>query len=82
MAAFADDFGYDEAPWTAGSRSEDAGRAVAAYLARVRFGYSAKSVAEALNYRDSSGVSHAVKGIKGATLELRATISHLEQELQ
>jgi putative transposase len=82
LAAVADGFGYDEAPWTTGSRSEDAARAVAAYLLRVRFGYSAKSVAGALNYRDSSGVSHAIKRIEAGTKKLTTTIDQLETKLR
>ena len=81
-AAVAEHFGYDVAPWTAGSRSDDAARAAAAYLARVRFGYSAKSVAEALSYRDSSGVSHAVKRIEAGTKKLRTTINRIESKLR
>ena len=82
LAAVADHFGYEEEPWMAGRRSEDAARAAAAYLARVRFGYSAKSVGQALHYRDSSGVSHAVKRIEAAPKQLRIAIDRLEQELR
>jgi len=82
LAAVADHFGYDEVPWKAGRRSEDAARAAAAYLARVRFGYSATSVGQALDYRDSSGVSHAVKRIEAAPHQLRTAIDRLEQELR
>ena len=81
-AAVATCFGYKDVPWMAGCRSEDAARATAAYLARVRFGYSAKSVGEALHYRDSSGVSHAVKRIEAASKQLRTTIDHLESQLR
>ena len=82
LAAVADGFGYDEAPWTTVSRSEDAVRAVAAYLLRVRFGYSAKSVAGTLNYRDSSSVSHAIKRIEAGTNKLRTTINCIEKKLR
>ena len=75
-------FGYDEAPWTAGSRSQEVAHAAAAYLARVGFGYSAKSVAEVLNYRDSSGVSHAVKRIEAGTNKLRTAIDRRENKLR
>ena len=78
----ADEFGYDEAPWTVGCRSDDVARAAAAYLARVRFGYSAKTVAGALNYRDSSGVSHAVKRVEASAKSLQTAIARLEQKLQ
>ena len=38
-------FGVAPGNWSPGRRSDDAGRAVAAYLARRRFGYSAAAVA-------------------------------------
>lgn len=82
LEAVADHFGYDRPPWTMGCRSDDAARAVAAYLARVRFGYSAKSVAAPLNYRDSSGVSHAIKRIEAGTKKLKTTIDQLETKLR
>ena len=82
LAAVADHFGYDRPPWTMGCRSDDAARAVAAYLARVRFGYSAKSVAVPLNHRDSSGVSHAIKRIEAGTKKLKTTIDRLETKLR
>jgi REP element-mobilizing transposase RayT len=82
LAAVADHYGYDQPGWAVGSRSDDAARPAAAYLARVRFGYSAKSVAKALNYRDSSGVSHAVKRIEDGTRKLHAAIDSLENKLR
>ena len=42
-------FGSDPSLWTAGRRSDDAGRAAAAYLGR-RFGHGAGEVAKALGY--------------------------------
>jgi chromosomal replication initiation ATPase DnaA len=84
LQAVAKHFGYenDEPPWSAGSRSDDAARAAAAYLARVRFGYSATSVAKALNYRDSSGVSHAVRRIRNSRKKIRNTIQEIEEQLK
>jgi len=81
-AAVAAHFGYDDIPWATGCRSDDAARATAAYLARIRFGHSTKSVADALHYRDSSSVSHAVKRIESSSGELQHTIDQLEQQLR
>ncbi len=69
------------APLAAGRRSDDASRAAAAYLARRRFGYPAKSVAAALGYRDASGVSHAIKRIEAGTDDLRRSLARLERSL-
>jgi len=39
-ATVAEHFGQDAAAWAPGTRSDDAARAVAAYLTRRKFGYS------------------------------------------
>ncbi len=54
MAAVGEHFGVDTSRWTPGHRTDDASRAVAAYLARRRFGHPAGKVAEALGYRSPS----------------------------
>jgi hypothetical protein len=41
-------FGHDPDQWRQGRRVDDASRALAAYLARRRFGYSAREVAAAM----------------------------------
>jgi len=65
-AAVASCFGRAAGSWTEGSRSDDASRAVAAYLARRRFGYSARDVAEALGYRSHGSVRNALARVEGA----------------
>ena len=77
----ADHIGYEPPPWTAGRRSDDASRAAAAYLARRRLGYPAKSVAAALGYGDASGVSHAIHRIEAGTDDLRRSRARLERSL-
>jgi REP element-mobilizing transposase RayT len=74
-------FGQDAATWTPGSRCDDLGRAVAAYLARRCFGYSGKQVAEALGYRSHGGVCGALarvqaggEALKRKAAELAATL--------
>ena len=81
LEAVADHFGYEPPPWAAGRRSDHASRAAAAYLARRRFGYPAKSVAAALGYRDGSGVSHAIQRIEAGTDDLRRLLARLERTL-
>ncbi len=74
-------FGQDGSAWLPGKRADDAGRAVAAYLARRQFGYSAGAVARALGYRDHSGVSRAVARVEAAGASLRTTITDLARTL-
>ncbi len=59
-------FGRAADSWAPGTRSDDASRAVAAYLARRRFGYSACDVAEALGYRSHGSVRNAVTRVEAA----------------
>ena len=74
-------FGVDPGNWSPGRRSDDAGRAVAAYLARRRFGYSAAAVAIALGYRDHGGVGQAIRRVEHGTAALQRTVKRLEQKL-
>jgi len=82
LQAVASHFGYEEPPWSSGRRSDDASRAVAAYLGRRRFGYAAKAVAAALGYGDASGVSHAVRRVETGAVALRKTTAEIELSLQ
>ena len=75
------EFGED-AGWAVGCRADDASRAIAAYLARRRYGYSAKSVANALGYLHPSSVSHAIRRIDVGSATLRQTVNRLERRLQ
>ena len=59
----------------------DAARAAAAYVARRRFGYRAKAVADALGYGDASGVSHAIRRIESGNDALHKTIARIERSL-
>jgi len=75
-------FDCDPAQWSQGTRSDDAARALAAYLARRRCGYPATAVAEVLGYRGPSGVSHAVRRIEAGPESLRTLAAELERTLQ
>lgn len=69
------------ADWKSGSRTDDASRAMAAYLARVCFGYSATSIAAALGYNGPSSVSHAVRRIQNGPKTLLQTAAELEKQI-
>ncbi len=74
-------FRVEPSRWAAGRRSDDAARAVAAYLARRRFGYPATATAAALGYRDHSGIGRAVRRVEQGGAELQRTIETLERQL-
>jgi putative transposase len=75
-------FGHDRTLWAAGRRSDDASRAVAAYLARCCFGYPAGEVAQALGYRSPSSIPRAIARIESASPRLRQTVTKLERRLR
>ncbi len=74
-------FGRDAGAWTPGTRSDDAGRAVAAYLARRRFGYPVKQVAEALGYRSHGGVRGALARVEADSDLMNRAVPELVKEL-
>jgi len=74
-------FGHDTSLWQPGRRVDDASRAVAAYLARRRFGYSAKDVAAVMGYRAHGGVHSAVARVETGSPTLRKTAEKLAQVL-
>ena len=73
-------FGRAPEDWSEGRRSDDASRAVAAYLARRRYGHPATLVAAALGYRDPSSVSHALRRIDDGPASLRRLVEEMEKE--
>jgi len=75
-------FGCERSDWQPGRRVNDAGRAVAAYLARRRFGYAAGEIARALGYRGHSSVGTAVKRVESGTAELKKAAAELERSLR
>ena len=75
-------FGHQPSPWQPGRRAEDAGRAVAAYLARRHFGYRAGEVAPALGYRGHGGVHSAVARVENGPDKLQETVAQLVRELR
>jgi len=80
-AAVAAHFGHDAAQWQPGTRSDDASRAVAAFLARRRFGYSASEVAEALGYRSHGSVRNALARIEAGEGRLCSTVDAIYRKL-
>jgi len=81
VAVVADHFGVDPARWAPGRRSDDAARAVGAYLARRRFGYPATEIAAALGYRDHSGVGRAVRRVEQGSVELQKAVKTLQERV-
>ena len=67
----AESFGTASSRWSTGRRSDDAARAVAAFVARRRFGYRATEVAKALGYASHGGVVAGVHRIESAGPGLR-----------
>jgi REP element-mobilizing transposase RayT len=80
-AVVAAHFEVDPRDWTPGTRSDDAGRAVAAYLARRRFGHSAGAVAAALGYRSHGSVRNALRRVESAGDDLLGLVDKLYREL-
>jgi len=60
-------FGREVDSWAVGTRSDDASRAVAAYLAHRRLGYAACEVAGALGYRSHGSVCNALARVESDT---------------
>ncbi len=81
IAAVALHFEIEAAQWKPGTRSDDASRAVAAYLARRHFGYSAADVATALGYRSHGGVRNALLRIESGNANLLRTVKKLYRKL-
>lgn len=79
--AVADYFGRDVAAWSAGTRSNDASRAVAAYLARRRFGYRAGEVAEWLGYSGHGSVRNALARVESCGNDLLDVVDELARDL-
>jgi len=75
----ADEFGADQGAWSAGRRVDDISRAAAAWLARRRFGYPVRQIADALGYTSHGGVVAAVQRMDAATAELHRTLTRLDQ---
>ena len=81
VAAVAQAFGTDPRCWSVGRRSDDASRAVAAFLARRKYGYRATEVATALGYASHGGVVTAAQRIESADAGLRRTVQRVEKSL-
>ena len=82
VRAVGEHFGQDTTLWSPGRRSDDASRAVAAYLARRRFGYAAGRVAAELGYRSASSIPRAVARVESGDQRLQRTVAKLERSLR
>jgi len=74
-------FRCDVACRSPGRRSDDDARALAAYLARSRFGCRATAAAQRRGYGGPNRVSHAVRRIQGGAETLRTAADCLEARL-
>jgi hypothetical protein len=74
--------GIDTRNGACGRRSNDAGRAMAAYLARARFGYAATDIARELGYRGASSVSHAIRRIERRSDAFKEVPAAVESQLK
>jgi putative transposase len=81
VSAAAGRFGTDAAGWTPGRRADDGSRAVAAYLARRRYGYAVTQIADALGYASHGGVVAAIRRVESAGAKLLRMARELEKEL-
>ncbi|MBI4580821.1 MAG: transposase [Planctomycetes bacterium] len=79
VQAVAEAFGADRSTWSAGRRSDDVARAAAAWLARRRFGYRAREVADALGYTSHGGVVAAIQRVEAAWPRLERTLKAVER---
>jgi putative transposase len=70
-------FGADASRWVPGRRDDDPGRAVAAYLARLRYGYRTVEIMQALGYTSNGGVVGAIRRVE----ERGAAMSKVIDEL-
>ncbi len=77
----AEAFETDRSSWLIGRRSDNASRAVAAFLARRRYGYRTTEIAAALGYASHGGVVTAVHRIESADPALHRTVRQLEKKL-
>jgi len=74
--------GVDPTLWSPGRRIDDASRAVAAYLARRRFGYPAGEVTQALGYRSANRITRAMARGEWGNERLKHTTATLERRLR
>ena len=79
--AVAEEFGVCPKQWAPGRRSDDASRAVAAYLARRHFGYRATEVARAFGYASASGVGQAAKRVESGSTQLQKSVKRVKRKL-
>ena len=81
VAGVSQHYGLDRESWKAGRRSDEISRAVAAFLARRCFRYSARETADALGFTVSSSVSRAIRRAEEADKSTQAIIRRLKRKL-
>jgi putative transposase len=81
VAATAKQFGTSASELRRRSRADDASRAVAAQVARVRYGYGTLEVSTALGYRSHGGVVAALQRYEASRQRLARIARRVEQDL-
>ena len=81
VEAVAEAMAEDRSSWAAGRRNDSGGRALAAFVARRRYGYSAKQVAATLGYTSHTSVTRALERIEPLTPRLSRTVQRIEGQL-
>ena len=75
------EFGADRAAWSTGRRVENVSRAAAAWLARRRFGYRTREIADALGYRSHGGVAAGIQRVERSGQSVLIRLRRVEREL-
>jgi len=81
VKAAATEFGCDVASWRPGRRVDELGRAAAAWLAKVRFGYTSNEVAQTLGYSSPSSVTKAIVRMELRLSSQARTLRRIEKHL-
>lgn len=74
-------FRTDPGRWAPGRRSDDTGRAVAAYVARRVFAYGVGEIASAVGYKGPSSVSRALQRVDEGSEDLKKKAARIGQQL-
>ncbi|MBN1343264.1 MAG: transposase [Phycisphaerae bacterium] len=74
-------FGVDTSRWAPGHRVDDRARAVAAFLARRKYGYRVVEIVRALGYTSNGGVTGAIRRVECSGGELSAAIEAVTARL-
>ena len=75
------EFGCEDGAWSENRRSDNASRAMAAYLARRVYGYPCSDVAASLGDRSHGSIAHAVASVERGNDDLQETARRIQSQL-